>query len=218
MIAAERLFDRDFDAVIFDLDGTLIDSHEAMVRSYGTWAEEYGVDLAELPQYLGMPNSVMANDLFPSEKAARAVARLEELEVSDAGGVVALPGAIPALTLLGPLAAIATSCTMALFETRSRAAGLPVPEVIVTRDQVTNGKPSPDSFLLAAERLGVDPARALVVEDARAGVAAGRAAGCSVLGVLSTLDAETLGADVSVNDLAEVSWDISGGRIRLSRP
>ena len=111
--------------------------------------------------------------------------------------------------------AVATSCTQTLLDARLNAAGLPHPRVVVTRDQVERGKPAPDSFLLAAKRLGVEPSRALVAEDALAGIAAARAGGFPTLGILSTHTADALRADVHVTDLSQVIWDVSDEGIRV---
>ncbi len=198
---------RSFDAVIFDLDGTLIDSHVAMVRSYERWADEFAISLERLPALLGMPSAAVSEALLPPEQVVAATERIEVLEVTDTHGVVALPGARESLDVLPRhMVAIATSCTTELMRARVTAASLPFPDVIVTRDQVTDGKPAPDTFLLAVERLGVEPGRALVVEDAPAGIAAARAAGCPVLGISSTKDPDDLHADVVVADLSCVKW------------
>ena len=116
---------------------------------------------------------------------------LARAETSDVDGVVAMPGAQAVLSL--PRVAIATSSTAALARARLAAAGLPEPDVLVTADQVENGKPAPDPYLLAAERLGVDPASCLVFEDAPAGIAAGRAAGMTVWAVATTHEPGALG-------------------------
>ncbi|GAB3812916.1 HAD-IA family hydrolase [Tessaracoccus terricola] len=214
-IAGSPLEGRIFDAVIFDLDGTLIDSHAAMIRAYSRWGEEFDVDLSVLPGLLGMPSRVTAEMLLDAARVEAGIARIEELEVTDTDGVIALPGAVESLQLLGSRAAIATSCTAPLLKARGTAAGLPFPSVLVTRDQVTDGKPHPESFLLAAERLGVDPARTLVVEDAPAGVAGARAAGAAVLGILSTKTAADLEADAHVAHLADVTWEVTEEGVRL---
>lgn len=207
-----------FDAVIFDLDGTLIDSHTAMIRCYETWADEFDISLDRLPALLGMPSAAVSEALLPPHLVAAATQRIEVLEVSDTDGVVALPGALDSLrTLPRDRVAIATSCTTDLMRARVSAAGLPFPDIIVTRDQVTLGKPAPDSFLLAAERLGVEPTRVLVVEDAPAGVAAARAAGCMVLGIASTLAPEELAADVVVGDLSEIAWMVDDDGVVTAR-
>ena len=205
----------EFDAVILDHDGTIVESHAATVRSYRRWAEEFDVDATTLTRYLGMPSATIAKALVAADRWREAAQRIEDLEVTDTEGVVAMPGAAAALGALPRDAvAIATSCTSRLLLARMRAAGLPLPQVVITRDQVAHGKPAPDTFLLAAKRLGVEPSRALVVEDAPAGVAGARAGGFPSLGILSNADADTLGADVHVPDLSHVRWEVEG-RIRV---
>ena len=196
-----------FDAVLFDFDGTLGDSHEAVLRAYARWADEYGVEVGYAQEYIGRPSATAAHALLPPEIAEEAGRRIDELESLDTDGVVALPGAVEALGAISDdRRAIATSCTNRLLTARLAATGLPFPRVIITCDDVENGKPAPDSYLLAAERLGVDPARCLVVEDAPAGIAAGRSAGCAVLGVRTQLAGDALGADWHVETLADVTF------------
>lgn len=206
-----------FDAVILDHDGTIVDSRDAMVRAYTRWAGEYGASLNEMPKYMGMPSRALAEALVPDAKRwDEAAERIEELEVSDTAGVIPMPGAVDAFRVLpGDAVAVATSCTQPLLDARLNAAGLPHPRVVVTRDQVERGKPAPDSFLLAAKRLGVEPSRALVAEDALAGIAAARAGGFPTLGILSTHTADALRADVHVTDLSQVTWDVSDEGIRV---
>ena len=207
---ADLLAGTSFDAVVFDLDGTLIDSHVAMIRSYERWSKEFDISLDRLPALLGMPSAAVSEALLPPERVAAATERIEVLEVTDTDGVVALPGALEALLHLPRnRVAIATSCTTDLMRARVTAAQLPFPDVIVTRDHVAEGKPAPDSFLLAATLLGVDPARTLVVEDAPAGIAAARAAGCPVLAISSTKHPDDLAADAVVADLSEVEWRVA---------
>ena len=121
---------------------------------------------------------------------------LAEAETTDTDGVVAYPGAGDVLAL--PRVAIATSCSAPLARARLAAAGLPEPDVLVTADQVEHGKPAPDPYLLAAERLGVDPAACVVLEDAPAGIASGRAAGMTVWAVTTTHAADALGGAARV--------------------
>ncbi|HIZ98183.1 MAG TPA: HAD-IA family hydrolase, partial [Candidatus Janibacter merdipullorum] len=148
---------------------------------------------------------------------AAAFARIEALETADVDDVVALPGVLAAVAdLAGAPIAVATSATRGLAEVRLAAAGVEIDEV-VTIDDVERGKPHPDPFLLAAERLGVDPADCLVCEDAPSGVAAAKAAGCAVLAVTTTSEADALsGADLVVESLAEVSFTVTDGRVRVS--
>ena len=197
-----------FDAVILDHDGTIVDSHDAMVRSYTRWAAEYDVDLTQMPKYMSMPSRALTEALVPdATRWDEAAARIEELEVSDTTGVVPMPGAVDAFRVLpSDAVAIATSCTQPLLDARLHASGLSHPRVVVTRDQVEHGKPAPDSFLLAAQRLGVEPSRALVAEDSP---------GFPTLGILSTHTADALRADVHVTDLSQVTWEVGDEGIRV---
>jgi sugar-phosphatase len=181
-----------FAAVISDLDGVLIDSSAPTVRSWQKWGERHGLDGAAIQAgNHGRPaRAVIAEHVEPHHVEADA-AMLAHAETTDTDGVIAMPGAGDVLAL--PVVAIATSCTAPLARARLAAAGLPEPAVLVTADQVENGKPAPDPYLLAAERLGVDPAACVVLEDAPAGIAAGRAAGMTVWAVTTTHEAAALG-------------------------
>lgn len=202
------LADRSFGGVIFDLDGTLVDSIPAMVRSWTTWAIEYGVTAEQLQGFHGVPAEGVVATLLAPDQVGPALRRISELEEADVDGVVPLPGARAALEALaaGHAAIIATSCHRRLAEARIGAAGLRPPEVLVTVDDVARGKPAPDPFLLAADRLGIAATDCLVVEDAAKGVQAARAAGCAVLAVLVTTPAEELPADAVVTDLSAVRF------------
>jgi sugar-phosphatase len=174
-----------FAAVISDFDGVLADSTAAIRRVWARWGERHGIDGAAIQDANhGRPSrAVIAEHVAPELVDAEA-AWVLDAEVADTGGVVAYPGAAEVLSL--PVVAIATSCELPLARTRLAAAGLAPPDVLVTSDQVTHGKPAPDCYLLAAERLGVDPAGCLVIEDAPSGIAAGRAAGMTVWAVTTT--------------------------------
>jgi len=174
-----------FAAVISDLDGVLVDSMAATASAWARWGARHGLDGAAIQAANhGRPaREVVAAHVAPERLDAEA-AYLLDAEVADTGGVDALPGAARVLAL--PAVAIATSCVARLARARLSATGLGAPAVLVTADQVTHGKPAPDSYLLAAERLGVDPAGCLVLEDAPSGVAAGRAAGMTVWAVTTT--------------------------------
>ena len=176
-----------FAAVISDLDGVLVDSSAPTVRSWRAWGERHGLDGEAIQAgNHGRPaRAVIAEHVAPSQLDEE-TAMLAHAETTDTDGVIALPGAGDVLALPQGRVAIATSCTAPLARARLAAAGLPVPDVLVTADQVENGKPAPDPYLLAAERLGVDPAACLVFEDAPAGIAAGRAAGMTVWAVTTT--------------------------------
>jgi sugar-phosphatase len=187
------LVDAEFEAVIFDMDGTLIDSTPAVDRAWTTWAAEHGLTRADLAGNHGVPSAGVVRNV---------------LELEDVDGIEVLPGAAEALAALRDAKnAIATSCTIPLANARIAASRLVRPSVLVTADDVLRGKPAPDPFLEAARRLGVDPTRCLVVEDAPAGLAAARAAGCATLAVVTTTPEDQLQADGVVPDLASVRFE-----------
>lgn len=207
-----------FEAVIFDLDGTLIFSHEAMARAYGVWCQEFGIEPEALRDFPGVPSATIAASLLPPEVAPKAAIRIMELEVADTTGVVAAPGAANALNSIPQSrTAIATSCERPLLEARLTASGLRRPDVIVTRDDVTAGKPAPDSYLLAAEQLGAAPANCLVVEDSPVGIQAAQAAGCAVVAVSSTQPAEKLTGDLVIPTLDALSWQATDSGITITQ-
>jgi HAD superfamily hydrolase (TIGR01509 family) len=183
-----------FDAVIADMDGVLVDSSGATTRSWQAWGLRRGVDGVSIQaRNHGRPaRAVLAEHVGADELDADARFLLEA-ETSDVDGVVALPGAADVLALASRMpVAVATSAPEGLARARFAAAGLPVPDVLVTSDDVERGKPAPDPYLLAARRLGVDPARCLVFEDAPAGIAAASAAGMTVWAVTTTHDGSAL--------------------------
>lgn len=200
--------DRRFVAVLFDMDGTLIDSHPAVERSWLRWAQEYQVSMDGFAGMHGRPAVDVVARFVPSPQRAEAFARIESMEVEDTEGIEVLPGVVAALSVLpAGMQAIVTSCTAPLARARIAATGLPAPAVLVTADQTPAGKPDPAPFLLAASRLGVDPRDCLVVEDAPAGLAAARAAGAATLAVTTTHPPEQLDADVVVTSLADVAFE-----------
>jgi mannitol-1-/sugar-/sorbitol-6-phosphatase len=213
-----RLADEVFEAVIFDLDGTLIDSTPAVLRSWATWAEEYGLPPMDSVRHHGVPSAAVVRAVIPEDLHEAAMRRISELEIADLHDIVVLPGAVEALSSIARAKnAIATSCTLPLAKARIAAAQLVPPSVLVTADDVTHGKPHPEPFLKAARRLGVDPGRCLVVEDAPKGIEAAQAAGCFTLAVVTTTPRELLDADAVVADLSEIRFETNheGVRVRL---
>jgi mannitol-1-/sugar-/sorbitol-6-phosphatase len=172
-----------FAAILFDMDGTLIDSREAVARTWRHWAARHGIDYAAL---LSAAHGRRTRDtvrLFcPDGVDADAEAlELERREEVDAQGIIAINGAAMLLSMLpSDRWAIVTSAGRQLASHRLAAAGLPLPKVLVTAESVQRGKPDPEGYRLAATLLGVDVKRCLVFEDAKAGIAAGRAAGATV--------------------------------------
>ena len=220
-VSLGSLAGRGFAAVLFDMDGTLVDSTPAVERSWLRWAQEFGVELTGFGTWHGVPAAQIVSTFLPEDQWEAGARRIEQIETEDTDGVVALPGAAEALTTLaaGGRCAIATSCVWDLAQARLRATGLIPPEVLVTADMVKIGKPDPAPYLLAAQRLGVDPAQCLVVEDAPAGLTSGLKAGAARLAVTTTYTADQLDAEAIVPDLAAVRFLVTPNGVQVtSRP
>lgn len=183
-------------AILFDLDGVLMDSGAAVERAWQRWAARHGLETADvLAEAHGRRTEDTIRAIAPWLDVEAETRALEDTETDDTDGVVALPGAASLLESLPAGSwAVATSGSRRLATTRLAHGGLPLPEVLVTAEDVERGKPDPQPYLAAAEALGVEPSRCLVVEDAPAGIAAGRAAGAAVLAVTTTFAASELGA------------------------
>ena len=193
-------------AVLVDLDGTLVDSTAPVRRAWRAFAARHRLDRDEVLRFAhGRPSRETVRLLAPHADHDAEAAALEDAEIRDTDGVCALPGAAALLASDRPLA-IVTSCSTALAQTRLRAAGLTIPRVLVSSDGLERGKPDPACFLIAARRLRIDPARCVVLEDAPAGILAGRAAGATVIALRTThLDDELRGAHAIADDLASLA-------------
>jgi sugar-phosphatase len=215
--ALGALAGRVFAAVLFDLDGTLIDSTPAVERSWRRWADEFGIELSGFGSWHGIPAAQIVTTMLPEDQWPGAVRRIEEIEIADVEGILVLPGAAAALAALpSGRAAIVTSCVWPLAMARIAATGLSAPDVIVTADQVRVGKPDPAPYLLAAQRLGVDPADCLVVEDAPAGLTSALAAGAARLAVVTTHAADQLEAEAVIADLDSVCFTVAEDGVRVT--
>lgn len=208
-------------AVLFDMDGTLVDSTEVVESMWSEFAERFGIDLTELLGYAHgrQTRDTVARFLPPGPDPDEVVAQFERAELVRVDGVREIPGAARLLAALASApVAVVTSASRALAEVRLRAAGLTVPDVLVPADEITRGKPDPQGYLLAARRLGVAAADCVVVEDAEAGIRAGVAAGGRTLVVGAHRSAITRGLP-RVPDLSVITTTVADdGRIQLSWP
>lgn len=196
---------RDVQAVLLDMDGTLVDSDAAVERAWMVWAGEHGVDPAEaLAIAHGSPAASTVRRLLPDLDDAAvetSAARQLALQYDDLADVGALAGAHELVTTMERLElkwAVVTSADVRLATARLNAAGLHAP-IVVTSEDVTAGKPDPQGFLEACAQLAVQPSRCLVVEDSEPGVAAGRAAGAMVAAL------KGLSGDVVLDDLHQLA-------------
>jgi sugar-phosphatase len=195
------------DAVLFDLDGVLVDSAEVVERTWRRWAAHHGLDPVEVIRVAHGRRTIETVHLFaPHLTADGEVAALAANESTETEGVYEVRGARELLESLPPRSwAVVTSGIRPVAELRLRHTRLPTPPVLVTADQVHRGKPDPEGFLTAAARLGVDPARCVVVEDAPAGIEAAHAGGMRVIAVASTYDPKALvAADAIVAELTSL--------------
>ncbi|HET9514543.1 MAG TPA: HAD-IA family hydrolase [Gemmatimonadales bacterium] len=201
-------------AILFDLDGVLVDSSRCIDRVWKEWAAARGYQADRfIAQSKGRRTSETLRVLAPELDIAAEVALLDAMEERETDGLCAFAGAGALLSLLpGSAWGIVTSGSREVASLRLREAGLPAPEVFITGDQVRQGKPEPECYLLGAARLGADPADCLVVEDSPAGVAAGRSAGMQVLAVLTTHSADVLqAAHAIVPGLEQLRLSVAGG-------
>ncbi|CAM3569562.1 sugar phosphatase [Rahnella bruchi] len=210
---------------LFDLDGTLVDSLPAVERSWINWALSWGVDPQDVLAFIHGKQAITSLRHFmegeSEETIQKEFLKLEQIEATDTEGVTALPGAHLLLSELNRQNipwAIVTSGSMPVASARHKAAHLPEPEVFITAEQVKNGKPQPDAYLLGAERLGLAPEDCVVVEDAAAGVMAGLAAGCKVIAVNAPDDTpgiENVDFDLSTLEILLVSSSDDGVKVSL---
>jgi len=202
--------------VLFDLDGVLVDSTPAVARVWTQWATMHGFVPEEVVrQAHGRPSITTIRELLPHADHDAENREVERAEIEDVEGVIPLPGALELLQALPQDRwAIATSCSRPLAEVRIRAAGLPFPKHLITSTDVQRGKPDPEPYIKAAKILGLTPADCIVIEDAPAGIRAGKAAGARVFALRTTApDSELIesGADWIANNLASLRLASANG-------
>ncbi len=206
-------------ALLFDMDGTLIDSRVVVEKIWKRWCDENGIDWHEVLPRLHGVRMLDSVKMFakPGMDVQAVYDRLYREEVEDVDGIVPIPGAPELLAALPPDAwTIVTSADTVLAKARLGAAGIVPPPRMVTGEIVVNGKPDPEGYLLGARRLGAPPAECLVFEDAKAGIDAGLAAGARVIAIAGD-HPEEIAADVDwINDLNALAFEgIYDGKVRL---
>lgn len=217
--ATPPVFSKPFSALLFDMDGTILNSLAAAERVWGDWARSKGLDVeAFMPTMHGSRGVDTIRRLgLPGVDPETEAAGIERAEIDDVEGIVAIPGAVAFLKSLPPLSwAIVTSAPILLAKRRMEAAGIPFPEIMVTAEDVSIGKPNPECYLLGAKRLGVNIADCLVFEDAPAGIQAGEAAGAEVLVITATQVHELATHHATIESYDEIAANVgSDGRISI---
>ena len=196
-------------ALLFDLDGVLINSTPAVARVWRQWAMEHGFNPEEVvARAHGRPSLTTVREFLPNADHEVENREVERREIEDLDGVVPLPGALDLLSSLPEDRwTIVTSCTRPLAEVRIKAAGLPLPPKMITSNDIEHGKPHPEPYLKGASVLGVPAGECVVLEDVPAGVRAGKSAGASVIAFTTTVKATRLkdaGADWILNNCADI--------------
>jgi sugar-phosphatase len=202
-------------ALLFDLDGVLVDSTRAVDREWRAWAKRKGVDGDAIMAIAHGVRTIEVIRQVAPHLDAEAEAREIEDEESHDPDVEAMPGAVDLVRSIPKGKwGVVTSGTRLLASARLQFCGLPVPEVLVTSDDVTNGKPHPEPYLKGAAGLGLPPGECLVIEDAPAGIQSARAGGMSVIGIASTYSPSQLGqADAVIRNFGELSVQIEQERM-----
>ena len=207
-------------ALLFDMDGTLTNSTAVVERVWGRWAASQGVDFKD---YVHRIHGCRAIDIMammapPGTNLVAELQKVDAQELVETDGIVPIAGA-PELIAALPAGswALVTSASPELARTRMTAAGLPMPQTLVSANDVAEGKPDPACYRLALERLKLTPEQAVVFEDAPAGIAAGRAAGCRTIALATTSPASALDAEDWLPDLRHIRLDavLADGSLRL---
>ena len=206
-------------AVLFDMDGTLVDSTQVVKLAWEGWATRHTIPLEDVLSFShGRPTVATLEHFLPGRDHSEELEELSRFEETQTEGILAVPGAAEVLHVLQKQNhpwAIVTSAWRALAEIRVIAAGLPLPKVIVPVDEIRNGKPDPEGFLRAAEQLGVAPEDCLVFEDTRPGIDAGLSAGMKVVGLLTTFSAQELRHQPLIVDFRDVSIRREGEFLKI---
>jgi mannitol-1-/sugar-/sorbitol-6-phosphatase len=199
---------RRFAAFLFDMDGTILTSIVAAERVWAAWARGHGLDVdAFLPSIHGVRTVETIRRLaLPGVDPEAEAAAITRAEIADVDDIEAVAGASAFLASL-PIErwAIVTSAPRALAVRRLQAAGLPMPMLMIAAEDVVHGKPAPECYLIAAERLGFPIEHCLIFEDAAAGITAAEAAGADVVVITSTHQHPLATKHPSVRDFAALT-------------
>jgi mannitol-1-/sugar-/sorbitol-6-phosphatase len=206
-------------AILFDLDGVLVDSAERVEKTWREWAARHHLDAELVIAAAHGRRTVETVALVAPDLSADAELRaLETSEATNSDGIYEIAGARDLLQQLPPEGwAVVTSGIRAVAEFRIRHTGLPMPAIMICAEEISRGKPDPEGYLAAAEQLGVSPGDCVVIEDAPPGIEAAKAAGMRAIAIATTYPPERLeAADLIVTHLADLSVATVGDDIQIT--
>ena len=206
-------------AVLFDMDGTLVDSTQVVERAWGSWAARHNIPLQDVLSFShGRPTISTLEHFLPGRNHAVELKELAHFEETQTEGILAVAGAAHVLHALQSQNhpwAVVTSAWRRLAEIRIKAAGLTLPTVIVPIDEIRNGKPDPEGFLQAAAHLGIAPEDCIVFEDTRPGIQAGLNGGMQVIGLLTTCSSKQLRHRPLIRDFRDADIGSEGSSLTI---
>jgi len=205
-------------AILFDLDGVLVDSTKCIERCWSVWAVDHGLDpVAVVRTAHGRRVAETVRLVAPHLSDAEESLALENVESHETEGLAEVPGVARVVRLLPSASwAIVTSAVRSVAEHRLRYVGLKAPATFITADQVTSGKPDPEGYRKAAAQLGLEPRDCIVIEDSLAGIEAARAAGMRAIGICGEAEPSTLKmADAVVHAFGDIRLEVlaNGGLV-----
>ncbi len=206
-------------AILFDMDGTLVDSTKIVERQWQRFANLHGLDYARIMQIShGRRNEETIREIAPHLATPEIFARFDSDELEDRYGAVAVEGASTLLAQLKPTEwAVVTSAHRALARTRLQSVNLPLPQVLIGADDVSHGKPHPEGYLTAAQHLAADPHACIVFEDTPPGLEAAQAAGIRAIAISTTYPCGHLGAFDCITDFTCIQLErLANGTLRLA--
>lgn len=206
-------------AILFDLDGVLVDSTGSVTRQWRRWAEDNNIDPQRVLDIAhGVRTIEIVRGLAPHIDAEAEALMLEKREADDQEGVSVMAGAADLLASIPEGSwCVVTSGTRYLATARLKLGNLPIPNVLVSANDVSKGKPDPQPYLMGAKLLGISPEECLVIEDAPAGIRAAHAGGMKAIGITSTYPASGLKeADAVIEKLGELKVESVDGKLKIN--
>ncbi len=205
-------------AILFDLDGVLVDSAECVERAWRSWSAQHGLNAEDVIAIAhGRRTMETVQAVAPHLDVQNEVTALELQEGMTSEGIYEIEGARELIARLPANRwAVVTSGTRAIASFRLNLVEIPIPEVMVCADEISHGKPHPEGYLTAASRLGFDPRECVVIEDTPPGIEAAHAGGMRVIAVAATYPREALlEADAVVERLADLDVSLGTGVIQI---